>query len=61
MDRAELKREYGDRIAFHGAMDNQNTLAFGSVKEVRREVEDNIRILARTAATSWVPVTTSRS
>ena len=45
MDREELKREFGDEIAFHGAMDNQYTLAFGSVEEVRREVEDNIRIL----------------
>jgi len=47
MDREEMKREFGDRIAFHGAMDNQYTLAFGSVEEVRREVEDNIRILGR--------------
>jgi len=47
MDRRELKELYGDRISFHGAMDNQHTLAFGSVAEVRREVEDNIRILGR--------------
>jgi len=47
MDREEMKRQFGDRIAFHGAMDNQYTLAFGSVEEVRREVEDNIRILGR--------------
>jgi len=47
MDRTELKREFGDRIAFHGAMDNQYTLAFGSVEEVRQEVADNIRILGQ--------------
>jgi uroporphyrinogen decarboxylase len=45
MDREELKREYGDKLVFHGAMDNQRTLAFGSVKDVQQEVLDNIRIL----------------
>lgn len=45
MDREELKREFGDRLVFHGAMDNQQTLAFGTVEDVRREVADNIRIL----------------
>jgi len=28
LDRAELKREFGDRLVFHGAVDNQNTLPF---------------------------------
>ncbi|MFO8006101.1 MAG: uroporphyrinogen decarboxylase family protein [Candidatus Brocadiia bacterium] len=45
MDRQVLKERFGDRIAFHGAMDNQQTLVYGSVEEVRREVADNIRIL----------------
>jgi len=45
MDRAMLKERFGDRIVFHGAMDNQYTLPFGSVEEVREEVADNIRIL----------------
>jgi len=45
MEREGLKRDFGDRIAFHGAMDNQYTLAFGSPEEVRQEVLDNIRIL----------------
>ena len=45
MEREGLKRDFGDRIAFHGAMDNQYTVAFGSVEEVRQEVQDNIRIL----------------
>ncbi len=47
MEREGLKRDFGDRIAFHGAMDNQYTLAFGSVEEVRQEVQDNIRILGK--------------
>ena len=45
MDREALKRDFGDQLVFHGAMDNQHTLAFGSVEEVRQEVADNIRIL----------------
>jgi uroporphyrinogen decarboxylase len=45
MDRERLKADFGSRIAFHGAMDNQYTLPFGSVDEVRREVADNIDLL----------------
>lgn len=45
MDREGLKRDFGDRLIFHGAMDNQQTLPFGSVEDVRQEVRDNIRIL----------------
>lgn len=45
MDRARLKREFGGRIIFHGAVDNQQTLPFGSIEEVRREVIENLRIL----------------
>jgi uroporphyrinogen decarboxylase len=47
MEREELKREFGDRIIFHGAMDNQFTLPFGCREDVRLEVQDNIRILGR--------------
>ncbi|MFW6158661.1 MAG: uroporphyrinogen decarboxylase family protein [Planctomycetota bacterium] len=47
MDREGLKRDFGDRIVFHGAMDNQYTLARGTVGEVRQEVRDNLRILGR--------------
>jgi len=45
MDRESLKADFGDRLVFHGAVDNQYTLAFGSVSDVRQEVMDNIRIL----------------
>ena len=45
MDRRLLKDRFGQEVAFHGAVDNQQTLAFGSVEEVRQEVADNIRIL----------------
>jgi uroporphyrinogen decarboxylase len=45
MDRAELKQDFGDQIAFHGGVDNQQTLPFGSADDVRQEVIDNIDIL----------------
>lgn len=45
MHRQYLKQTYGSRIVFHGAMDNQHTLPFGTVDEVRAEVRENIAIL----------------
>lgn len=47
MDRDALKQEFGSRVVFHGGMDNQHTLAFGTAEEVRQEVLDNLRILGR--------------
>ncbi len=47
MEREGLKRDFGDKVIFHGAMDNQYTLAFGSEEEVRQEVRDNLRTLGR--------------
>lgn len=45
MDRAQLKRNYGNQLVFHGGVDNQYTLAFGQVHEVREEIIENLRIL----------------
>ncbi|NLK07311.1 MAG: uroporphyrinogen-III decarboxylase-like protein [Firmicutes bacterium] len=45
MDREGLKKDFGQSLIFHGGMDNQTTLAFGSVDDVRQEVQENIRIL----------------
>jgi uroporphyrinogen decarboxylase len=47
MEREALKRDFGDQVIFHGGVDNQYTLAFGSVDEVRREVADNLHILGQ--------------
>lgn len=38
MDPARLKASFGDRIAFHGGIDNQRVLPFGTLKEVEDEV-----------------------
>ena len=45
MEREKLKREFGNKVIFHGGMDNQHTLCFGNVDEVTQEVLDNLRIL----------------
>ncbi len=47
MEREGLKRDFGNEIVFHGGVDNQYTLAFGSKEEVRQEVIDNLRILGK--------------
>ena len=47
MNRKELKKDFGNRVIFHGAMDNQYTLPFGSVSEVRSEVIENMEVLGK--------------
>jgi uroporphyrinogen decarboxylase len=37
-DLAALKRDFGERLCFHGAVDNQETLPFGTPEDVRAEV-----------------------
>jgi uroporphyrinogen decarboxylase len=44
MEREGLVRDFGKSVIFHGGMDNQQTLPFGSRDEVRTEVLENIRI-----------------
>jgi uroporphyrinogen decarboxylase len=45
MEREGLKKDFGDKLIFHGAVDNQKTIPFGTVEDVKQEVQDNIRIL----------------
>ncbi|MCD6221717.1 uroporphyrinogen-III decarboxylase-like protein [bacterium] len=47
MDRKELKETFGEKIVFHGAVDNQHTLPFGTTEEVRDEVIYNIEVLGK--------------
>jgi uroporphyrinogen decarboxylase len=46
MDTSFLKREYGERIGFWGAIDTSRVLPMGTVEEVRVEVQKRIRDLA---------------
>jgi len=47
MDRRELAAEFGHRVIFHGAVDNQITLPFGTPEDVKREVRENLAIFSR--------------
>lgn len=47
MERAALKCDFGDQVILHGGMDNQQTLPFGTVEEVRQEVIENIELLGK--------------
>ena len=47
MGMARIKSEFGDRLAFHGAIDIQHTLPLGTPEEVRAEVRERIGVLGR--------------
>jgi uroporphyrinogen decarboxylase len=40
MDMAFIKKTYGDRLSFHGGVDLQKTLPFGTVEDVQAEVSN---------------------
>jgi uroporphyrinogen decarboxylase len=42
MDRQALARDFGGKLVFHGGVDNQHTLPFGTAEEVRQQVRENI-------------------
>lgn len=47
MDAEQLKREHGDVLCFEGGISVQQTLPFGTVDDVRREVQERIDVLGR--------------
>jgi uroporphyrinogen decarboxylase len=46
MEMDGLKRDFGDRLCFHGGIDNQNVLPFGTPDDVRAAVRAAIDALA---------------
>jgi len=46
MEREGLARDFGGRVVFHGGVDNQGTLPFGTPDEVRAEVRENLRLFS---------------
>lgn len=44
MERERLMADFGHRIVFHGSIDNQHTLPFGTPDDVVQEVRDSLRI-----------------
>ncbi len=47
MEREGLARDFGKSLVFHGGVDNQQTLPFGTPDDVKREVAENIRIFSK--------------
>jgi uroporphyrinogen decarboxylase len=47
MEREGLARDFGHSVVFHGGIDNQQTLPFGSPSEVRAQVAENIKIFGK--------------
>jgi uroporphyrinogen decarboxylase len=56
MDTAELKKRYGTRISFWGAIDTQSILPFGSPDDVRGEVRRRVVDLAEGGGYIVAPV-----
>jgi uroporphyrinogen decarboxylase len=46
MDPRDLKARFGARLSFHGSIDIQKTLPFGTPADVRAEVRDRMQALA---------------
>lgn len=47
MNGLSLKREFGDRLSFHGGIDTQEVLATGTLEEVEMETQRKLEMLAR--------------
>ncbi len=45
MERPRVKADFGGDVVLHGGVDNQQTLAFGTVEDVREEVLYNLEVL----------------
>ena len=45
MEMETLKRQYGDRIVFHGGIDTQDILPFGTKESIEEEVRKTIEIM----------------
>jgi len=47
MDPAEIKEQYGDRLAFWGTIGTQTTMPFGTPEEVKAVVKERIQTVGR--------------
>lgn len=47
MDPVSIKEMYGDRVSIHGTISVQKTLPFGTVEDVRNEIETRIMTVGR--------------
>jgi uroporphyrinogen decarboxylase len=56
MEIAKLKSEFGDRLTFHGAIDTQELLPYGTAEQVKEEVRKTIQVLGRNGGYIIAPV-----
>jgi len=47
MEMSKLKEKYGDQLIFHGAVENQSVLPFGTTDQVRQETLDCLKTLGK--------------
>jgi uroporphyrinogen decarboxylase len=47
MDIRELKGRFGDKLVFHGGIDVQQLLPFGSLDQIRDQVKETIEVLGK--------------
>lgn len=50
MNTTDLKNKFGDRLVFHGGVDTQSVMPFGTVSEVKKEVNMLLDTLGRDKA-----------
>ncbi|MBI4024237.1 MAG: hypothetical protein HY360_04595 [Verrucomicrobia bacterium] len=55
MDPIEIKKRWGHRVTLHGCISLQHTLPFGSVADVKREVETLVRECGRNGGLVLMP------
>ena len=56
MDPFELKAEFGEKLTFHGGIDAQHVLPFGTIEEVREHTRKFIKALAPRGGYICAPV-----
>jgi len=47
MDFARIKKEFGQKLVFHGGVSLQGALRFGTPAEVEQEVQDRVSVLGK--------------
>jgi len=47
MDMQNIKDQFGEKVVFHGVIDIQHTMPFGTPAEVENEVKERCRILGK--------------
>ena len=47
MEREGLAKDFGSKLIFHSAVDNQQTIPFGTPEDIRKEVAENVKIFGR--------------